>query len=211
VKTRSLWPLVAFLTTPAIFIAGGTLFAAIDPDKLAGHAHYVRNFRILELLRGAIMLAMFGSVIVAWLLACLLLLRSKSRSYGWLPLALLGPIGLVVLALLRDPSPDPCDLYERFNRRLNVFVRVAYETGFFLLGWMLAWQMMLTRREITISAQAAVTGLSRQQILDQQNASSGMWAFGELNDVMYFFVLLYLLRPVGVNVVGSLLKHRGSS
>jgi hypothetical protein len=38
-----------------------------------------------------------------------------------------------------------------------------------------------------------------------------MWAFSELNDVMYFFVLLYLLRPVCVNVVGSLFKYRGPS
>lgn len=157
------------------------------------------------------MLAMFGSVVVAWFVACLLLLRSRSRSYGWLPLALLGPIGLVILASLRDLGSQPCDLYERFIRSLNVFFRIAYETGFLILGWMLAWQMMLSKREITISLQAAATGLSRNQVLDQQNASSGMWAFGELAEVMYFFALLYLLRPICVNVVGSVLKHRRAS
>jgi len=53
---------------------------------------------------------------------------------------------------------------------------------------MRAWQMMLTERDVTISLQAAATGLSRSQILDQQNASSGVWAFSGLN-VMYLFAL----------------------
>lgn len=205
---KHLLPLVAFLTIPVIFLAGGTLFATIDPERLAGHTHYVRNFRLLELARGGVMLAMFGSVAIAWLVACLLLLESRSRSYGWLPLALLGPIGLAILASLRDLNSQPWDLYERFIRSRNVFCRIAYEMSFFLLGWMLAWQMMLSKREITVSLQAAATGLSRNQILDQQNASSGMWAFSELNEVMYFFTLLYLLRPACVNLVGSVLKHR---
>jgi hypothetical protein len=156
------------------------------------------------------MLAMFVSVVVAWFVTCcLLLLRSKSQTYRWLPLALLGPIGFAILASLRDLSPAPSGLYERCNRRLNVFLRGAYEIGFVILAWNLSWQMMLIKREAMISYESAVTGVSRGQILDQQNASSGMWAFGEINEVMYFFVLLYLLRPVCVNVVGSLFKHRG--
>lgn len=208
---KHLWALVVFLTIPVIFRGGGALFAAIDPEKLAGHAHYVRNFRLLQLLRSAIMLAMFGSVVAAWFMTCLLLLRSKSRTSSWLPLALLGPIGFAFLASLRDSSPQPTDFYERLNRRLNVFFRCAYEIGFFMLGWSLAWQMMIAKRDISISLESAATGLSRGQILDQQNADSGMWAFGELNEVMYFWVLLYLLRPVCVNVVGSLLSHRRSS
>ena len=207
---KHFWALLVFLTIPVILLVGGALFAAIDPERLAGHIHYVRNFRLLQFVRGGIMLAMFGSVAVAWFVACLLLLRAKSRSYGWLPLAILGPIGLVCLALLRDRNPEPADLYERLNRRLNIFFRAAYETGFFILAWTVAWQMMLIKREATISLQAAMTGLTRDQILEQQNASSGMWAFSELNEVMYGFVLLYLLRPVCVNAVGSILKRRCS-
>ena len=196
---------------PVIYMAGGTLLVAIDPEKLAGHTHYVRNYQLLELARSAVMLAMFGSVVVAWFVTCLLLLRSKRRKVRWLPLALLGPIGLVLLASLRDLSPGPSDLYERFNRRLNGFVRGAYEIAFFILGSTLAWQMMLIKREAMISFEAAVTGVSKDQILDQQNAQSAMWAFSELNEVMYFFALLYLLRPVCVNVVGSVFKHRSPS
>jgi hypothetical protein len=208
---KHLLPVVIFLTIPVIFIAGGALFVAIDPEKLAGHTNYERNFQLLMLVRNAIMLAMFGSVVIAWFVACLLLLRSKSQSYRWLFLALLGPIGLTVMASLRDLSPDPFDLYERFNRRLNAFLRGAYEIVFFILAWTLAWQMMLIKRETMIAFESAVTGLSRDQILEQQNMQSAMWAFSELNEVMYFFALLYLLRPVCINVLGSMFKHRGSS
>jgi hypothetical protein len=208
---KNVWALVAFLTIPVIYLVGGALFTAVDPERLAGHTHYVRNYRLLEFARSAIMLAMFGSVVVAWFLAALLLLRSKCRTYRWLPLALLGPIGFVFLASLRDLSPHPSDLYERFNRRLTGFFRGAYEVVFFILGLSLAWQMMLVKRETTIFLESAVTGQSRDQIRDHQNAQSAMWAFSELNEVMYFLVLLYLLRPVCVNVVGSLFKHRGPS
>ena len=50
-------------------------------------------------------------------------------------------------------------------------------------------------------------------IIDQQDASGGMWAFSEGNEVMFFLVLLYLLRPVCVNAVGAsrlLLQRRPS-
>lgn len=207
---KHFWALLVFLTIPVILLAGGALFAAIDPERLAGHTHYVRNFRLLQLVRSGIMLAMFGSVAVAWLVACLLLLRAKSQAYTWLLLAFLGPFGFAFLALLRDRSPDPADLYEQLIRRLNLFFRAVYETGFFVLAWNIAWELMLIKREATISLQSAMTGLSRDQILEQQNASSGMWAFSELNEVMYFFVLLYLLRPVCVNVMGSIFKRRCS-
>jgi len=52
-----------------------------------------------------------------------------------------------------------------------------------------------------IRHQAAVTGMLVAQIVDQQNASSGMWAFAEGNEVMYFVVLFYLLWPVAFNLV----------
>ena len=196
---------------PLIWLAGGALMAAIDPDKLAGHANYVRNYRLLELAKGGVMLAMFGAVVLAWFASCLLLIKSKHQAYRWLPLALLGPIGFAVLVSLRNLSPEPSDLYERLNRRLNRFFRVAYEIGFFMLVWTLSWQLMSLKHEAMISLHSAMTGLSRNQVLEQQNDQSAMWAFSELNDVMYFFVLLYLLRPVCVNVVGSLFKHRGPS
>lgn len=208
---KHLWALLAFLAIPVIFLAGGALFTLIDPERLAGHTHYVRNFRLLQLARGGVMLAMFGAVVVAWLVTCLLVVMSKRQPYSWLLLALLGPIGLAILACLPDHSTEAPDLYARLIRKLNLFVRGAYEIGFFLLAWTLAWEAMLVKREALISLQAALTGVSREQIIQDQNASSGMYAFGELNDVMYAFALLYLLRPVCVDVVGALLKLSGKA
>jgi len=202
-----LWAVIVFLMIPVILMAGGALLVVIDPEKLAGHTHYARNFQLLQLARHGIMLAMFGTVVIAWFVTCWLLVRSKSRPYHWLFLALLGPFGLAILASLRDSSPQSSDLYERFNRRLNVFFRAFYEVVCFIVALNVAWEMMLIKREATISLQAAMTGVSRSQIIEQQNASSGMYAFSELNEVMYFLVLLYLLRPVCVNVVGSLFKR----
>ena len=210
-NTKHLWALAAFVAIPVIFATGGALLLLVDPEKLAGHTHYVRNFRLLQLARGGVMLAMFGAVVVAWFVTCFLVLRAKRQPYGWLLLGFLGPFGLAILVALRDLSPEPADLYERLIRRLHIGFRVVYEIGFFLLGWTLAWQMMTAKREITLAVQSAVTGLPRQQILDQQNDQSAMWAVSELNDVMYFFVLLYLLRPVCVNVAGALLRSRGPS
>jgi hypothetical protein len=205
------WALVVLLSIPVAMLAGGAVVFAIDPEKLAGHTNYVRDFQLIQLAKGAFMLLGLGIVAAAWLTICLLVLRSKRQSYRWMPLALLGPLGLMILASLPDRNPEPSDPYARFDRRLSAPVRVAYETVFLFLAFNLAWEMMLFKREGMIALQSAMTGVSRTQILIDQNASSGMWAFGEMLEVMYFLVLLYLLRPVIVNVVGALFKNRGST
>jgi MFS family permease len=206
---KYLWAVLAFLTIPVILVAGGALFVVIDPEKLAGHTHYARNFQLLQLARHAIMLAMFGASAVAWFVACALLIRARNRNWRWLLLAFLGPPAIVILSSLRDLYPRPCDLYEAFIRKLNVLLRAVYETGFVIVAWTISWEMMLIKREATISFQAAMRGVPRAQIIDEQNASGGMYAFSELNEVMYFFVFLYLVRPICVNVVGSLFRRRG--
>jgi hypothetical protein len=206
---KQLWALLAFLAIPVIFVAGGALLTLIDPDKLTGHTHYVRNYRLLQLARGGAMLAMFGAVVVAWFATCLLVVMSKRQPYSWLLLAFLGPIGLAILACLPDLGPEAPALYSRCVRKLNILVRGAYEIGFFMLAWTLAWEAMILEREAMISVQAVMTGVSKEQIIQDQNASSGMYAFGELNDVMYVFALLYLLRPVCVDVLGALFNRGG--
>jgi hypothetical protein len=62
-----------------------------------------------------------------------------------------------------------------------------------------------------IMYKAATTGISTAQIIDQQNASSGMWAFSEGNEVLYLVVLFYLLRPICFNAVGHLPKLGASA
>jgi hypothetical protein len=58
-----------------------------------------------------------------------------------------------------------------------------------------------------IAYQAATTGLSIAQIMDQQNASSGMWAFAEGNEVIFLVVLFYLLRPIVFSIVGLVMAR----
>jgi hypothetical protein len=72
--------------------------------------------------------------------------------------------------------------------------------------WVGAYQAMVLKRELMIMYEAATTGTSRAQIINQQIASSGMWAFGESLEVLYLVVLFYLLWPICFNAVGHLPK-----
>jgi len=72
----------------------------------------------------------------------------------------------------------------------------------FVIVWLLAYQAMILLRNLIILYQSAATGMSTAQIIDLQNASSGMWAFGEGMEVMFMVVLLYLIRPIVFNLVG---------
>jgi hypothetical protein len=51
-------------------------------------------------------------------------------------------------------------------------------------------------RDLTIMVEAATIGTSRAQIINQQNPSSGMWAFSETFKVLSLVVLYYLLWPM---------------
>jgi hypothetical protein len=59
--------------------------------------------------------------------------------------------------------------------------------------------------------QSATTGVSTAQIIAIQDASSGMWAFGEGLEVMFFAILLYLLRPLLFNLVAGLTARQSST
>jgi hypothetical protein len=70
--------------------------------------------------------------------------------------------------------------------------------------WLLAYQAMVLKRDLMILYESATTGASTAQIIATQNASSGMWAFGEGLEVMFLVVLIYLLWPIAFNFVGRL-------
>jgi len=133
---------------------------------------------------------------------CFLVIRSKERSSLWLFFAALGPFGFAILAMLNDRVPAETDRHARFVRNLNRFVRVGYEVCTFLVIWLLAYQAMVLKRNLMTMYESAITGISTAQIIDQQNASSGMWAFAEGNEVMYMVVLFYLLWPIVFNSAG---------
>jgi len=195
---------VLLLLIPMVLALGGALFSLINPEIAAGHPNYVRNFHRLNLLKKTVMWATAVTVLVLWLLVCLQVIRAKKRSSYWLVLAALGPFGLAILAMLRDRETAETDRYARFVRSLNGFVRVGYELCTFVVVWVLAYEAMVLKRTVMIRYEAATTGSSIAQITDLHNASGGMWAFAEGMEVMFFVVLLYLLRPVVFNLVGRL-------
>ena len=192
-KKQSVVALVLLLLIPMVWMLGGLLFSLINPETAAGHPNYVRNYHILSSVKHLSILASVGVVAILWLLVCFLVIRSKQRSSWWLFLAALGPFGFAILAMLNDRAPGETDRHARFVRNLNGFVRVGYEVCIFVIIWLLAFQAMVLKRNLMIMYESATTGVSTAQIINQQNASSGMWAFAEGNEVMYMVVLLYLI------------------
>ena len=110
VKKHYVLGVVSFLLIPAVVLLGATLTNFINPEIAAGHPNYERNYRLLELAKNLSLLTSWLMSMALWFLTGFFLLKSKKQSYRWLPLALLGPFGFVVLTLLRDNAPAPWDL-----------------------------------------------------------------------------------------------------
>ena len=201
-KKQSAVALVLFLLIPVVWLLGNKLFILIHPESAAGHPNYVHNYHLLSLLKHIALWGSEVSVVVLWLLVCLLVIRAKKRSLLWLFMAALGPFGFAVLAMLNDRAPAESDLHARFVQKLRRFLRVGYEFCTFAIIWVLAYEGMVLIRALIIRHQAAITGMSIAQIIDQQDASGGMWAFAEGMEMMYLVVLLYLLWPIIFNIVG---------
>ena len=207
---QSVVALVLLLLIPLVLSLGGLLFSLINPEIAAGHPNYVRNFHLLNLLKLACLWTSFATVCVLWLLVCYLVIRSRQRSYLWLLLAALGPIGLAILTMLNDRTSAEKDRYSRFVGKMNWLVRAAYEVAIFLSVWVIAYQAMVLKRTLMIWYESATTGVSTAQIIATQDASGGMWAFGEGMEVMYLVVLLYLLWPIAFCVVGNVAASMSS-
>lgn len=200
-KKQTLIALVLLLLIPVFVRLSGVWLTLINPERAAGHAAYVVTYQILSRLRIGLFLGSEAMVVILWFVVCYLVIRSKQRSAWWLLLAFLGPFGFAILFALADRAPVETDLHERFVRSVNPYLRAGYQLCIFVIFWMLAYQAMVLKRDLMIRHQAAVTGMSTAQIIDLQNASSGMWAFAEGNEVMYMVVLLYLLWPLLFNLV----------
>lgn len=105
---------VSFLMIPAVTVLAGMLINSINPEIAARTSNYERNYRLLNLARTLSMLAVLLVSVGLWFLTCFFLVKSKKQSYGWLPLALLGPFGLIVLTMLSDNARAPGDFYQQF-------------------------------------------------------------------------------------------------
>jgi hypothetical protein len=209
-KKQAVAALFLLLLIPVVLLLGGMISNLIHPEIAARHANYARNFQLLSMLKVLTMLGSLAGAALVWILACLVVIRSKKRSYLWLLMAMLGPFGFAVLAMLSDRAPLVTDRYARFVGNLNDYVRVGYEACSFVLVWVVAYEGMVLLRTVLIWLQAAATGVSTAQIISMQNASSGMWAFAEGNEVMLLVALLYLLRPMVFSFVSGLVAARAA-
>lgn len=204
VKKDYIMAILSFLLIPPVTLLGGKIFISINPEIAAHTQNYVLNYWLLDKMRNACILAAFLVNVGLWFLSCFFLLRSKKQSYWWLLMGVFGPFGFIVLTALGDHAEQSWDLYRRFVRRMNVYLRVVYELCAVYIVWSLAYEIMVLQRNLMIKYEAARTGVSTAQIINQQNASGGMWAFGEGLEVMYVVVLLYLLWPICFNFAGHL-------
>lgn len=210
-KRHYLLALACYLSIPVVMFAGAGLHRLIDPEMARGHADYVRDYHLLELVRLGALVATAALILILWISCCYLVLKSRQRSLPWLALAAAGPFGFIVIAMLKDKSPAPDDLYQQFIRKLKIHWRACLEVALFVLVWSLAYEAVVVKRELMISWESFTTGTPASAIIAQQNASSGMWAFGEGMEEIYLVVLIYLLWPIFFNLVGNYLKRRSHS
>jgi hypothetical protein len=200
-KKQTVQAFLLLLLIPIVTILGGWVSSLINPEIAAGRPNYARNFHLLNLVKLGSFFAMLAIVGILWLLACYLMIRSKERSPLWLVLAVLGPVGFAILARLNGRVPGEPDRYTQFVRGMNRLVRVGYEVCAFVIIWLVAYEAMVLKRNLMILYESATTGQPTAQIIATQNASSGMWAFGEGIEVMYLVVFLYVLWPIVFNLV----------
>lgn len=187
-KRHYLLALVCYLLIPVAMVGGFAVAMLMHPESA--------------------MLAVAAAAGALWLATCYFVLRAKGRHRAWLVLAVFGPFGFVALGWLRDRAPDD---HAGFVDSLALPVRLAYEAVFFLVIWVGAYQAMLLKRELSIRYRSAMTGMSVDDIVREQAASSGMWAFGEGLVVLYLVPLAYLLWPLVFNLIGSWRRKAASS
>lgn len=204
IKKQTLLALLLLLLIPAVTVGAGILFSLINPEIAAGHPNYSRNWHLLNSLKMGVMYTSFLVILALYLLGCFLVIRSKQQSRLWMLLAPFGPLGFAAMSVLNDRAPSSTDRYSRFIGRLNVWLRICYELCCFVAIWMIGEEIMVLKRNLMIWYQSVTTGVSTAQIIAIQDASGGMWAFSEGLEVIFFVILLYLLRPILFNLIATM-------
>jgi hypothetical protein len=197
-KWTSWAALAVCVLIPVVFLGGMAFAAFINPEWAVHTAHYVLIFSALQGLKRLLMFASLGTTVVLWVVVFLLILKGKGRSSWWAALAALGPFGLAFLAMLDDA--DPQDAYSRWRAGQGLLFRAAAEAVFFFAAWSAAYELVVLWRNARILAESAFTGASVAQIVAVQNASSGMWAFGEGLEEIFLVALVYLAWPFVFNL-----------
>ena len=78
------------------------LAVSIDPEWARRTSDYATGYRLIAAARDGAMVIMLGGAALLGVMACAYVLRARQRGRGWLLAVVLGPIGLFLLALLRD-------------------------------------------------------------------------------------------------------------
>jgi hypothetical protein len=204
VKKTYLLAVACYLAIPFSVVGGLFVTANVDPEWAHRTAHYARDFHLLTVFKRALIICSVGLGGILWLLSCYCLVRSKRRSWRWLAFAFLGPLGIPFLAALRDDAPEPGDAYERFVQRLGRPAQITYELVFFIALWTAADLAIVLLRNILIMGESMATGAPFAQIVAQQSAMSGMYAFSEGLAATLLVPLVYLFRPIAFNLLAYL-------
>lgn len=201
-KKQYVLSLASLLSIPIFSIVSIRLINLIDPEMAVHSSDYERNFQRLTMLKNFSLVAVLLGNVGLWFLTCFFLVRSKNRSYPWVLLSLFGPIGLMTLTLLSDKNPTLGDFYQRFVNKLKTVYRTLYELGFFMGASTIAYMAVVLKRNLLVMLESSRTGASTAQILNIQNASSGMYAFSEGLEIVCLLVVIYLLWPICFNAIG---------
>lgn len=197
----NLLAIAALLAIPVAVLSGGALFGLIDPEWAHHTGDYVRNYRLIEILRQAILLIALLAALCFWFLCIWLVVRARERTPRWLLLAVLGPLGLVVLILLDVRSRNPEDRYGTVRAGLRWPSRLLFDTACFFLLLALAGTTVVAMNQLTLLIEATRRGVDPSVVAAERDASSGMWAFSEMIETMFVFTLLWLLLPLVFNLI----------
>ncbi len=192
---------LAIVLIPGLVVLAGALQAFINPEWAQGTADYGRNFRLISLAKNFLFMAGGFAVLGLWCTACFLIVVSKRQSWWWLVATPFGPFGLMVLCWLAELAPEPGDWHANFVARLKMYQRIAYELVVCIAIWNAASWAIDIKRDLMIWYQSQTRGVPIADIIKEQAASSGMWAFGEMLETLYLVAALYLVRPLIFNFV----------
>ncbi len=200
--------IACYVAIPIVVVAGGVLFALIDPELARGRVTYERDYRVLQLVQNAALMVSTAAALLLAILCCYFVVKSRDRSLGWLSLVITGPIGFMVIAALDDRSPKADNGYQRFIAKLPIYARIVLEGVLFIAIVLVAYEVIELKRDLMIRYQSWKTGVDIATIIAEQNASSGMWAFGEGLELLYLIMFIYLVRPLLFNLASQPFKRR---
>ncbi len=200
--------LLLYALIPVVMLFAGSLFSSIDPQSMAGHSNYERNYHLFEMLKHLILYGGFVVSFGLWVATCFFLLQAKKRTAAWMLLSMLGSLGFVALSMLNDREPHIADVYHAFRDKLSTVWRIAYECLLFVGTFVLSFIIVLTLEEWAMIFEAGQRGVPVTLIQQERDASSGMLAFSEGWAILYLVPMLYLLWPVVVNIVCGLWRRQ---